>query len=254
MRLTVLGSGTNLHPTRAAAGYLVETDAVLLLDFGPRTLSNLLKSGLDRHRISHILFSHFHADHFSDFITFFFDAVIHSKFGGTRPDLTLIGPRGARKILGTIIKTFPSFDDAGFGVEIREVADRPFQIGRTEVRPRTVLHTASLHAVGYRIEYGGRAVTYSGDAQYCRSLVALCEEADVAVLDCSFPSNRPGINHMHAGDCGRVAQEARLRRLVLSHFYPMADRYDVKGQAAKRFAGRIEKARDLLRITLAPTS
>ena len=82
IHLTILGSGTNLHPTRAAAGYLVETDQRMLLDFGPRTLANLLKSGADRHRISHIFFSHFHADHFSDFITFFFDAVIYCKFEG----------------------------------------------------------------------------------------------------------------------------------------------------------------------------
>jgi ribonuclease BN (tRNA processing enzyme) len=64
IRVTVLGSGTNVHPTRAAAGYLVQTDQTFLLDFGPRTLSNLITSGVDRHRITHILFSHFHADHF----------------------------------------------------------------------------------------------------------------------------------------------------------------------------------------------
>src|SRR5574337_1116035 len=98
MRLTILGSGTNIHPARAAAGYLVRTDHTILLDFGPRTLSNLLKTGVDRHGITHILFSHFHADHFSDFITFFFDAVYHSKFVGPRPDLILIGPQGTKRL------------------------------------------------------------------------------------------------------------------------------------------------------------
>ena len=80
MRLTILGSGTNVHPTRAAAGYLVRTDHTILLDFGPRTLANLLKTGVNRHRITHILFSHYHADHFSDFITYFFDAMIFTKY------------------------------------------------------------------------------------------------------------------------------------------------------------------------------
>jgi ribonuclease BN (tRNA processing enzyme) len=59
MRLTILGSGTNMHPTRAAAGYLLIADQPLLLDFGPRTLLNLAKAGLDHHQIQHILFSHF---------------------------------------------------------------------------------------------------------------------------------------------------------------------------------------------------
>ena len=113
MKLTVLGSGTNIHPTRAAAGYLVKTDRSILLDFGPRTLSNLLKTGVDRHSITHILFSHFHADHFSDFITFFFDALIYTKHGGgRRPDLTLIGPRGAMRVIrGDVFR---------LGVQLRE--------------------------------------------------------------------------------------------------------------------------------------
>jgi len=102
MTLTILGSGTNVHPTRAAAGYLVRTDELLLFDFGPRTLKNLMKAGVNRHRIRHILFSHFHADHFSDFVPFFFDAVYHSKFVGKRPDLTIIGPRGTRATAASV--------------------------------------------------------------------------------------------------------------------------------------------------------
>ncbi len=250
MRLTILGSGTNVHPKRAAAGYLVETDQTLLLDFGPRTLANLTKSGVERHRIRHILFSHYHADHFSDFITFFFDAVFHSKFVGPRPDLHLYGPRGTRKLLGTILDTFPGFRAGRFRVRLREVGDRSFTIGRTRIIPRTVVHSRKLHCLGYRIEYAGRSLAYSGDSEYCEGLVRLCGDADLAVLDCSFPAGRPGPSHMHAGDCGRAARDAGVRRLVLSHFYPIAERYNVVEQAGEKFAGRIRKARDLLRLQL----
>ena len=242
MRLTILGSGTNVHPTRAAAGYVVQTDQTMLLDFGPGTLHNLIKTGIDRHRIRHILFSHFHADHFSDFVTFFFDAVYHSKFVGPRADLTLIGPRGTR--------TFPGFNTAAFRVRIREVAGRSFMVGKTRVLPRTVVHSPRLHCVGYRLEHGDRALVYSGDAQYCPSLVRLCRGADVAVLDCSFPATRPGLGHMHAGDCGRVAREAGVKRLILSHLYPIAERYDVKRQAGRYFKGRILVGRDLMTISV----
>ena len=250
MRLTILGSGTNVHPTRAAAGYVVQTDQTMLLDFGPRTLHNLIKTGIDRHRIRHILFSHFHADHFSDFVTFFFDAVYHSKFVGPRADLTLIGPRGTRRLFGTILSTFPGFNTAAFRVRIREVADRSFMVGKTRILPRTVVHSPRLHCVGYRLEHGGRALVYSGDAQYCPSLVRLCRGADVAVLDCSFPATRPGLGHMHAGDCGRVAREAGVKRLILSHFYPIAERYDVKRQAGRYFKDRILVGRDLMTISV----
>jgi len=248
MRVTILGSGTNVHPTRAAAGYLVRTDQTLLLDFGPRTLMNLMKTGTDRHRITHLLFSHFHADHFSDFITFFFDAVYHSKHVGRRPDLTLIGPRGTRRLFRAILATFPGFKSADFRVAIKEVADRSFQIGKTRILPRTVDHSPRLHCLGYRIEYGGRALAYSGDSQFCPGLIRLCDRAQVAVLDCSFPAARPAPGHLHAGECGQVAREAGVDRLVLSHFYPVAERYDVRAQAARAFKGDIVAGEDLMTI------
>ena len=251
MRLTILGSGTNVHPTRAASGYLVHTDQTILVDFGPRTLMNLIKTGVNRHRINHILFSHFHADHFSDFITFFFDAVIYAKYGGGyRDDLTLIGPKGTVQLLRSIMRSFPSFASAPFGVTLKEVSQKAVMIGDTRVVPRTVTHVPDLSCVGYRIEHRGRSIVYSGDSQYCDALVRLCAGADVAVLDCSFPANRPGPAHLHAGQCGQVAREGGVGRLVLSHFYPIADRYDVKAQAGDEYQGTILKGKDLLTIRL----
>ena len=251
MRLTILGSGTNVHPSRAAAGYLVRTDQSIILDFGPRTLMNLIKTGVDRHRITHILFSHFHADHFSDFITFFFDAVIYAKYGGGhRPGMTLIGPKGTIRLLQSIMKSFPSFSSAPFRVTFKEVSTKPFRIGETRIVPKPVVHVPDLSSVGYRIEYRGKAVVYSGDTQYCDALIRLCTEADVAVLDCSFPANKPGPAHLHAGQCGQVAKEAGVGQLVLSHFYPVADRYDVKAQAGEQYEGKIWKGNDLLTLKL----
>lgn len=240
-----------MHPTRAAAGYLVHTDHNILLDFGPRTLMNLIKSGVDRNRITHILFSHFHADHFSDFITFFFDAMIFTKYqGGKRPPLTVIGPPGTRRLFKVLFAALPGFRRAPFGVTFQEVNDRPFWIGKTKILPRRVVHSPRLHCLGYRLEYGGKALAYSGDSQYCRSLVRLCGDVDLAVLDCSFPANRPGPVHLHAGQCGQVAQEASVGHLLLSHFYPIADRFDVKAQAGEQFKGKIWKAKDGMTILL----
>jgi ribonuclease BN (tRNA processing enzyme) len=251
MQLTILGSGTNMHPTRAAAGYLVQTDQTMLLDFGPRTLTNLIKTGINRHRITHILFSHFHADHFSDFITFFFDAVIFTKHeGGHRPDLTVIGPRGSKRLMKSIMATFPSFSRPPFGVRFQEAGDRSFTIGNTRISPRTMTHVPDLHCVGYRLDYRGKTLAYSGDTQYCENLVRLCGDADVAVLDCSFPANKPGPAHLHAGECGQVAAEAGVGRLVLSHLYPIADRYNVREQAGESFSGPITLGRDRLAIRL----
>ena len=180
---------------------------------------------------------------------FFFDAVIFCKYqGGSRPPLTLMGPRGTIRIMRAMLSTFPSFDKAPFRVTIRELSDRSFRLGETIITPATVTHAPRLHCVGYRIDYQGHAVAYSGDSLYCDSLVRLCRGADLAILDCSFPENHPGAGHLHAGLCGRVAQEAGVNHLVLSHFYPIAERYDVRAQAGNYFSGRIRVARDRLKL------
>ena len=55
---------------------------------------------------------------------------------------------------------------------------------------------------------------------------------------------------MHAGECGQIAHQANVKHLVLSHFYPIADRFDVKKQAAQVFGGKITRARDRMTLTV----
>ena len=248
MHVTILGSGTNLHPTRAAAGYLIQTDVPILLDFGARTLSNLLKTGVDRHTIQYLLFTHYHADHFSDFLTFFFDAICHSMFSKVRPDLTIYGPRGTKRLFRTMFRTFPNFSDRKFKVNLKEVNDQPFAIGQTQVIPLPMTHSDQQICLGYRLEYEGRSVAFSGDATASPNLVSLCRGVDLAILDCSFSSRAPGGSHMHAEECGKVAKRAKIKKLVLSHFYEKADRSNVVTQARKFFSGPIVKGKDLLTL------
>ena len=160
MRMTVLGSGTNVHPTRAAAGYLVETDQLLLFDFGPRTLMNIIKVGVDRHRLRHLFITHHHTDHFADFLPFFFDAVFHAKFVAPRPGLTIYGPRGTRRLFGTLVKVVPGFSTAPFPITITEPGDRTIRIGHTRVTAGTVVHRPRLHCQGYRVAHNGADVVW----------------------------------------------------------------------------------------------
>ncbi len=254
MKVTILGSGTNIHPTRAAAGYVVETDRPILLDFGPRTLSNLLQTGIDRHTIQHLLFTHYHADHFSDFIPFFFDAVCRSKFAAVRPDLTIYGPPGTKRLFRTIFRTFPNFSGPPFRVTLKEVIDQPFLIGHTQITPLPMTHSDQQICLGYRFEFLGRSAAFSGDAMASPNLVTLCLDTDLAVLDCSFSSHQPGGSHMHAEECGKVAEKAKVKKLVLSHFYETADRSNVVAQARRFFSGPVIKGKDLLTLQVGRAS
>lgn len=234
-----------MHPRRAAAGYLLWTDRPILLDFGPRTLSNLVKTGLDRHTIQHLIFTHYHADHFSDFIPFFFDAICHAKFERPRPPLTIFGPPGTKRLFRRMFRAFPNFSDPPFPVMLKEVNTQPFSVESTRIVPKPMTHTTQQCCLGYRIEYQGRTAAFSGDAMASSNLRKLCEKVDLAILDCSFSEHRPGTSHMHAAECGKVAHQAGVKRLVLSHFYEAADRANIVRQARRHFNGTIVKAKDL---------
>jgi len=82
----------------------------------------------------------------------------------------------------------------------------------------------------------------------------ICQDADLAILDCSFSSHAPGGSHMHAEDCGKVAKKAKIKKLVLSHFYEAADRSNVVAQARRHFSGSIIKGKDLLTLQVGRTS
>ena len=254
MKVTILGSGTNLHPTRAAAGYLIQTDRPILLDFGPRALSNLLKTGVDRHTIQYLLFTHYHADHFSDFLPFFFDTICHSMFSVVRPSLTIYGPPGTKRLFRMMFRTFPNFSDPPFRVTLKEVKDQPFTIGSTQVAPLPMTHSDNQTCLGYRLEYQKRSAAFSGDAMASSNLVSLCRHADVAILDCSFSSHQPGGSHMHAEECGKVANKAKAKKLILSHFYETADHSNVVAQARQHFSGPIVKGKDLLTLKIGKRS
>ncbi len=248
MQITILGSGTNIHPTRAGAGYLVQTDTSILLDFGPRTLTNLLKTGVDRHTIQYLLFTHYHTDHFSDFLTFFFDAICHSMFAEIRPNLTIYGPPGTQRLFRAMFRTFPNWSKPPFRVTLKEVEDRPFAIGETQVTPLPMTHSDQQVCLGYRLDYQGRSAAFSGDAMVSPNLIRLCQDVDLAILDCSFSSHTPGGSHMHAEQCGQVAKDANVKKLVLTHFYETADRSNVVTQARRFFSGPIIKGKDLLTL------
>lgn len=96
-------------------------------------------------------------------------------------------------------------------------------------------------AVGYRIEYAGRSIVISGDTARSASLARAAEGADLLVHEAISPrldaimhqaaidSGRQNIGaifhdimdyHTSPADAGRIAQEAHVGALALTHFLP----------------------------------
>ncbi len=102
----------------------------------------------------------------------------------------------------------------------------------------------SVPSVGFRVNAGGRLLSYSGDTDYCANIVQLGRNADLLILECSFPEERKKEGHLTPSLAGRIAREASCRKLLLTHFYPVFQGHDILKECRKEFAGEILMAED----------
>ncbi|MEU1510644.1 ribonuclease Z [Streptomyces sp. NPDC005811] len=102
----------------------------------------------------------------------------------------------------------------------------------------------------------GQRFAFVMDTRLCDGVHALAEGADMLVIESTFldEDERLAVDHGHltAGQAARVAVEAGVRHLVLTHFsqrYTEPDEFERQARAAG-FAGELTVAHDLLRVPL----
>ncbi|MBL0700075.1 MAG: hypothetical protein JJV92_04255, partial [Desulfosarcina sp.] len=49
---------------------------------------------------------------------------------------------------------------------------------------------------------------------------------------------------------GEIASKANVKKLVLTHFYPTCDEYDIEKECRKNYDGQVILAEDHLRISI----
>ncbi|MFH0867715.1 MAG: MBL fold metallo-hydrolase, partial [Candidatus Woesearchaeota archaeon] len=83
-------------------------------------------------------------------------------------------------------------------------------------------------------------------AVYCNEIIETSKNADLLILECSFPDKEE--DHLTPSLCGKIATKAKVKKLVLTHFYPECDKVDVKKQCSKEYNGKIIVAKDFMGI------
>ena len=104
-------------------------------------------------------------------------------------------------------------------------------------------------SLGYRItDSRGRSVVYSGDTDFCESLVELAKGADVLICESAFPDDLKVSGHLTPSLAGEIAEEAEVKKLVLTHFYPECEGTDLAEQCRKTYQGPLVLAEDFMEI------
>ena len=101
-----------------------------------------------------------------------------------------------------------------FGTDELDRAELPFGITSLPL-----CHPVPDH--GYRLEIEGRTVVYLCDTGYCANAVTLAAGADLAIAECgALPgtAKEEGGPHMEPAICARLALEAGVGQMVLTHF------------------------------------
>ena len=246
--LIVIGSGTGVPSLRRGSPSLalITPSARVWIDGGPGALRKLLESGTSYLDVDLLLYTHIHPDHISDLVPLLFACRYTDQ--PRLKDLTCVGGSGFKNYFAQIEKLYGRWIDASsYRLTVQEVLDRPFAFKDFQVLSKPMAHTAE--SVAYRMEFqDGKSLVISGDTDYCQNIVELARESDLLVLECSFPNGKKVEGHLTPALAGRIASESRCKRLLLTHFYPVCDQFDILTQCRETYAGEVILAEDLLRM------
>lgn len=255
--LRVLGAGSALPRVGfGCAGYALVEDAsgakrggATLLDCGPGTVRSFASVGIELTDVRRVVLSHYHLDHCLDLFALFFAR--RNPALKDRPTLDLHGPPGLERL----VRESP----AGLGKHARdpdarlhehapqadESADERAAFEADGRRFTCVRNGHADVAVSWRVDDPrGWSLTYTGDTNEDPRVARLARGCDLLVAECSFLEEEATANHLTPGGAARLASEAGVGMLLLSHFYPQTSPAEARARAARVFPGRVECAHD----------
>jgi ribonuclease BN (tRNA processing enzyme) len=242
--LTVLGSaGSHTGPGSACSGYLFRAGGrQLLVDCGNGATANLQR--LTRFEdLDAILITHRHVDHCVDLIGMYYGLRFH-RDGHKHLDLY-----AAAEVVDTLTSLLST--DSAFGFkevfDVHEVRGGDhFQVGPMRIDLVDSIHP--VPTVSAAVEADGVRVVYSSDSAGGDVLREFARGADLFLCEATWQGHageHPDAMHLTARDAGRLATEAGVERLALTHILGSLDREVSRAEAADTFHGVLEIAHDL---------
>jgi len=279
-RLILLGTkgGPRVGETGRSnpATLLLINEVPYLVDCGYGTTKQLLLAGVAVNRVRYLFITHHHSDHNLEYGPLFYNAWT----AGQSIKIDAYGPPGLKKMAEDYF-SYQKFDIDTRIVDEGRPDPRPMLTSHEFDKPGIILenddvkvstckvrHPPIEQAYAYRFDARDRSIVISGDTTYSPELAQFAKGADVLVHEVMY---LPGIEalvrripdakrlrehllaaHTVCADVGKIAAQAGVKTLVLSHFVPGDDASITDEQwsadVRKEFKGQIIVGRDLMEI------
>jgi ribonuclease BN (tRNA processing enzyme) len=264
----ILGSGgPNLNAERASASYLlwVGNQAKVLVDMGGGAYLRFGQSGAKLDDLAMVGISHLHPDHVSDLPAFFWTniparkntlPIVGPSGNDVAPDFAvflsrLFDPKtGAFEVLGPVLGATPANGGTLARLEISVVdvkkpeASTVFDREGLTVTAFSIPH-GNLPALAYRVKTGDVSVVFSTDQNGTNpKFVDFAKGANILVMHMAIAAGATSPLHAAPAVVGRVAREANVGRLIVSHI----GRYDLDAALTElktSYAGPLTVGSDL---------
>jgi ribonuclease BN (tRNA processing enzyme) len=281
-KLVILGTGAGPVPgsARHMTGHiLVSKGAAYVLDCGLGVTRQFARTGIPWRALKAIFITHHHPDHNIEYGPL----LVLGWIAGMQQSVRAYGPPPLTQMTTDYFRSAKTTIDfwaedfripALAPIETHELpgAGPVMQDENVKVTSVLVQHPPVTPAYGYRFDFQDRSIAFSGDTVGLEAVAAMAKGADVLVheaidmpaieayMRAQIARGAPGnleaaMAHMRADhtptdEVGRIAEEAGVKTLVLSHLAPGENVSDERWRdaAAKSFKGEIIVARDLMVI------
>jgi len=208
----------------------------ILIDCGDGILRDVISKGFNFKALDAILITHGHFDHMGGL----YSLLCFFRMIGRKKKLPIIFPAKSKEILA-VIETFQNLyeDSTSYEIDLIEAEDRQIsKISDIEIESVYVRHCGSIDggpkgesqildpipAIGFRIKIGNEILGISGDTGYTQGLEYIAKNADLAIIEATFPdSDRQSdemltnvhLNHQLARKAGELAKNYFLCHKIL---------------------------------------
>lgn len=219
MKVKVLGTQSPYATgTHNCPGFLItEGDSKIMLDCGSGS-HRLLNLPEDLEGL-HVFISHFHRDHYNDIYNLQYASFVFHNQKRLKNPICIHMPMTPADIHRDISEEKYAYAD--YKTILNEY--KGVKIGGLKVSFCLTDHTNESYAI--KVESETRSVVYTSDISFASKskIIAFAEDADLLICESSFLESYgfdENTSHLTAMQAATIAKRAKVKRLMLTHFWP----------------------------------